>query len=101
MMQPSSERTLKLFDEPLIPDTATLLMQGDGRHRVREYAGSELFVEVRGGKIVGYSATRDGQPIETINVRVEAGETSMRPVDPRCYKCMCWPEGCGCWEIPC
>ena len=89
---------LEMFDEPLITEDNDPVSKGDGDHLVREHEGTQMFAAVQEGEIVGFFATRDGETVQTMTLREDPGA---QEANPRCFKCMCWPEGCACWGISC
>jgi hypothetical protein len=97
--------TARLHSERLLP--ADIRSRADGQHLVKEgptdtpIAGARLYAEVSGGEVVGYHAELDGKPVELMDIRTTPAGFVTPDLPPVCYKCMCWPEGCGCWVIDC
>ena len=100
-------KNLKILDIDVV-DTSKAVSQGNGDHHVATHEGTQLFAEVKDGKVIGYHAKTAKGRVDGLYVRMTEDPASnvhaQRPV--QCLYCnveygfgwICFPVGChGGW----
>ena len=94
--------TLQLLDEWLFQE-GDLAQRDDGRHLLAEVEGVSVYGEIKDGKVVGWSAEADGEPVENFTLTMTPGGGEQEQISVVCYHCMCRVDTgvCSCRRINC